>query len=338
MPPPSPLTLHPPRYVLKVLDWYLPTAIKYISKGNTNHDFNLTYLNDAEVIANDDYFDAIQFWKANDGVGTALMETPWTNKAWLDETEDGKNDNRRQTEGQAAFYLYNLWDTDDYITMIGEMEKVFESTGSKLNIDDPSYDRLSLFGDGAVFTFFEQYMTLDKYGFQVAAYALLGVWAVGCVFSGVYCGTVMMFMIATMIFELLGFLGLAGVKMSALPMVTVLSCIGISMEFVGHIAASFSSEEGGSSGNDRIAHVYSNVYLPIVDGSVSTMLAILMLSQSDFQFVVLYFFLPYAAMVGIGLVNGIFILPVLLSFGWDLLGLGKGRKVEVEEEEGEGVD
>ena len=85
------------------------------------------------------------------------METPWTSNAWLDETEDGKNDNRRQTEGQATFYLYDVWDTADYITMIGEMEKMFESTGMKLNIDYPSYDKLSLFGDGAVFTFFEQY-------------------------------------------------------------------------------------------------------------------------------------------------------------------------------------
>jgi hypothetical protein len=41
----------------------------------------------------------------------------------------------------------------------------------------------------------------------------------------------------------------------------------------------------------RIEHVYTHVYLPIIDGSVSTILAVLMLGSSDFNFVRLYFFL-----------------------------------------------
>ena len=82
--------------------------------------------------------------------------------------------------------------------------------------------------------------------------ALAGVWFVGVVSGGLYCGTAMAFTVATMIFELLGFVGHAGLKFSALPMVTVLSCIGISVEFVGHISSSFSCAKG--NGNDRIRY------------------------------------------------------------------------------------
>jgi hypothetical protein len=307
-------------YVLTTQDWYLPAAIRYINATD-----NVYRITSEGLIHEDDYTDALRWWVANDKLATAVMPDPYFNKCWLDETSRGACDNRRQVEGVVNFYLYNLWETSDYTKMIESMEKVLKKTGTNLNFYDKEYDRLTLFGDGTAFTFFEQYMTLDTYGIKVAAYASLGAWVVGVAASGFYCGTMMTLAIITMIFELLGFLGLAGLKMSALPMVTVLSCIGISVEFVGHICSSFSAD--GGSGNDRIKHVYSHVYLPVIDGSISTVLGVLMLGQSDFKFVRLYFFMPYVAVVGIGLFNGLLVLPVVLSLGWDTFDLGK-RSVE----------
>ena len=127
--------------------------------------------------------------------------------------------------------------------------------------------------------------------------------------------------VATMIFELYGLLGLCGVKMSALPMVTILSGIGVSVEFVGHVANCFAvgPPKGESrAGKDRVRHCVNCVALPVFDGAISTLLGILMLAFSEFMFVRLYFFLPYVVMVLLGLFNGLMVLPVLLAASYDL--------------------
>lgn len=130
--------------------------------------------------------------------------------------------------------------------------------------------------------------------------------------------------------------------MSALPMVTILSAIGISVEFVGHIANCFSVGPGGpANGNSRIRHCVDTVAMPIIDGSISTVLGIGMLAFSEFDFVRLYFFVPYMIMVALGLFNGLTVMPVCLGILWDLVGGGgdggqRGQKIEPVVEGGGG--
>ena len=320
------------KYVLQVVDWYLPTALKFISTTVIPHDFELTA---DGLLEEEDYVRGIKWWQLNDPISSALMVEPYFEKSHL--VPEGSQP--RQVEGQIEIFLYNLWTTADITAMIEDIEKICAESGTTLNIDDATYDRLSLWPKGGAFTFFEQYTTLADNGLQGAAFAIAGVWVVGVAVAGVYCGTVMALVIAAMMFELVGFIGLAGIKMSALPVVTVLSCIGISVEFVGHVASSFSAAAGSGrylSAGDRMTHVYTHVYLPVLDGSISTLLAIAMLSQSDFLFVKLYFFYPYVAIVVIGLLNGLLLLPVLLAVGWDFFQLGGNPADFKKEEEGGG--
>ena len=102
-------------------------------------------------------------------------------------------------------------------------------------------------------------------------------------------------------------------------MVTVLSGIGVSVEFVGHVANCFAVGPplGPKTATDRVRHCIDVVALPVIDGAVSTLLSILMLLFSEFMFVRLYFFLPYAVMVALGLFNGLVVMPVLLAVCYD---------------------
>ena len=72
------------------------------------------------------------------------------------------------------------------------------------------------------------------------------------------------------------------------------------------------------------------VALPIIDGSISTLLGIVMLGASKFAFVRRYFFLPYVIIVALGGFNGLVFLPFTLNLSWDamtkLTGRGRGRK------------
>ncbi|PVD22694.1 hypothetical protein C0Q70_15950 [Pomacea canaliculata] len=71
----------------------------------------------------------------------------------------------------------------------------------------------------------------------------------------------------------------------------------------GHWLAEPSSDDG-----DR-AHLR-----PVVHGALSTFLGIVMLASTEFDFIVKYFFHVLTALVFLGMINGLILLPVLLSF------------------------
>ena len=56
-----------------------------------------------------------------------------------------------------------------------------------------------------------------------------------------------------------------------------------------------------------------HMFLPTIDGTISTFLGIVMLAFSDFQFVVKYSFLVYLLIVVLDAINGLIFLPALLA-------------------------
>ena len=63
----------------------------------------------------------------------------------------------------------------------------------------------------------------------------------------------------------------------------------------------------------RVRLALEHMYAPVVHGALTTLLAVVMLAFSEFEFIVRYFFLVLICLVGIGLVNGLFFFPILLS-------------------------
>jgi patched 1 protein len=67
-----------------------------------------------------------------------------------------------------------------------------------------------------------------------------------------------------------------------------------------------------------MAQAVDQVFVPVLHGALSTLLGIIMLGFSEFEFVVKYFFIIMSALILIGLINGLMLLPVILSlFGPD---------------------
>ena len=56
-----------------------------------------------------------------------------------------------------------------------------------------------------------------------------------------------------------------------------------------------------------------HMFVPTFDGAVSTLLGVMMLAFSPFDFVVNYYFQLYLYIVLFGVLNGLVLLPVLLS-------------------------
>jgi hypothetical protein len=55
------------------------------------------------------------------------------------------------------------------------------------------------------------------------------------------------------------------------------------------------------------------MFIPVIHGGVVTLLGILMLLFTPYQFIVVYFFGVLFALVALGMVNGLLFLPIIIS-------------------------
>ncbi|XP_070465911.1 protein patched homolog 2 isoform X5 [Equus przewalskii] len=117
--------------------------------------------------------------------------------------------------------------------------------------------------------------------------------------------------LAMMTVELFGIMGFLGIKLSAIPVVILVASVGIGVEFTVHVALGFLTTQG--SRNLRAARALEHTFAPVTDGAVSTLLGLLMLAGSNFDFIIRYFFVVLTVLTLLGLLHGLVLLPVLLS-------------------------
>jgi hypothetical protein len=114
------------------------------------------------------------------------------------------------------------------------------------------------------------------------------------------------------VIEIFGMLGAAGIKFSAIPAVSILMSIGISVEFAAHLTLAFHIELHGSR-DERVRITLHRMLVPVLQGGLSTFFSIMLLGFSEFDFVRRYFFFIFLMVCLIGLFNGLVFLPVVLS-------------------------
>uniref|UniRef100_A0AC35U5J3 SSD domain-containing protein n=1 Tax=Rhabditophanes sp. KR3021 TaxID=114890 RepID=A0AC35U5J3_9BILA len=201
------------------------------------------------------------------------------------------------------FYLNGLTDTPIIVEMINEIRAICERY-SEIGIKN--------FPEGVAFTFWEQYINLNEtiqYAISIIIFAvfvvitilLINPWAAGCI----------CLILLVMTIELSGFLGIYGIKLNPVSAVSIITAVGIGVEFTAHVLYSFLTALG--TRNERMVSSIDRVFVPVIHGAISTLLGILMLGFSEFEFVVKYFFVIMTALIIIGLINGLALLPVVLS-------------------------
>nr|XP_055165377.1 protein patched homolog 1 isoform X2 [Nyctereutes procyonoides] len=205
---------------------------------------------------------------------------------------------------QFPFYLNGLRDTSDFVEAIEKVRSICNNYTSL---------GLSSYPNGYPFLFWEQYIGLRHWlllsvsvvlacTFLVCAVFLLNPWTAGIIVT----------VLALMTVELFGMMGLIGIKLSAVPVVILIASVGIGVEFTVHVALAFLTAIGDK--NRRAVLALEHMFAPVLDGAVSTLLGVLMLAGSEFDFIVRYFFAVLAILTILGVLNGLVLLPVLLSF------------------------
>uniref|UniRef100_A0A665X747 SSD domain-containing protein n=1 Tax=Echeneis naucrates TaxID=173247 RepID=A0A665X747_ECHNA len=205
---------------------------------------------------------------------------------------------------QFPFYLNGLRETPQFVEAI-ESVRAICSNYSRQGL--PSYP------NGYPFLFWEQYVSLRHWlllsisvvlacTFLVCAVFLLNPWTAG----------IIVLVLSLMTVELFGFMGLMGIKLSAVPVVILIASVGIGVEFTVHVALAFLTAIGDR--HKRALLALEHMFAPVLDGAFSTLLGVLMLAGSEFDFIVRYFFAVLAILTVLGVLNGLVLLPVLLSY------------------------
>ncbi|XP_068093468.1 protein patched homolog 1 isoform X2 [Hyperolius riggenbachi] len=205
---------------------------------------------------------------------------------------------------QFPFYLNGLRETSDFVEAIEKVRAICDNYTSM---------GVSSYPNGYPFLFWEQYIRLRHWlllsisvvlacTFLVCALFLLNPWTAG----------IIVLVLALMTVELFGMMGLIGIKLSAVPVVILIASVGIGVEFTVHVALAFLTAIGDK--NRRAVLALEHMFAPVLDGAVSTLLGVLMLAGSEFDFIVRYFFAVLAILTILGVLNGLVLLPVLLSF------------------------
>ncbi|XP_056889004.1 protein patched homolog 1 [Takifugu flavidus] len=205
---------------------------------------------------------------------------------------------------QFPFYLNGLRETPQFVEAIESVRAI---------CNNYSRHGLPSYPNGYPFLFWEQYVSLRHWlllsisvvlacTFLVCALFLLNPWTAG----------IIVLVLSLMTVELFGFMGLMGIKLSAVPVVILIASVGIGVEFTVHVALAFLTAIGDR--HKRAVLALEHMFAPVLDGAFSTLLGVLMLAGSEFDFIVRYFFAVLAILTILGVLNGLVLLPVLLSY------------------------
>uniref|UniRef100_A0A672ZP51 SSD domain-containing protein n=1 Tax=Sphaeramia orbicularis TaxID=375764 RepID=A0A672ZP51_9TELE len=223
-------------------------------------------------------------WVSNDPVAYAASQAnirPHPPE-WLHDRTDSMPETRLSIPAaepieyaQFPFYLNGLRETPQFVEAI-ESVRAICSNYSRQGL--PSYP------NGYPFLFWEQYVSLRHWlllsisvvlacTFLVCALFLLNPWTAG----------IIVLVLSLMTVELFGFMGLMGIKLSAVPVVILIASVGIGVEFTVHVALAFLTAIGDR--HKRAVLALEHMFAPVLDGAFSTLLGVLMLAGSEFDFI-----------------------------------------------------
>uniref|UniRef100_A0A672GCU2 SSD domain-containing protein n=1 Tax=Salarias fasciatus TaxID=181472 RepID=A0A672GCU2_SALFA len=262
-----------------------------VQTGRRNKPFDINLLTrqrlvDADGIINPGaFYIYLTAWASNDPVAYAASQAnirphpPY----WLHDRTDSMPETRLSIPAaepieyaQFPFYLNGLRETPQFVEAIESVRAI---------CNNYSRQGLPSYPNGYPFLFWEQYVSLRHWlllsisvvlacTFLVCALFLLNPWTAG----------IIVLVLSLMTVELFGFMGLMGIKLSAVPVVILIASVGIGVEFTVHVALAFLTAIGDR--HKRAVLALEHMFAPVLDGAFSTLLGVLMLAGSEFDFIV----------------------------------------------------
>jgi hypothetical protein len=225
---------------------------------------------------------------------------------------------------KSAFYFKNQKDS---LSITDSLVDVRE----RVDICNTVKDQHWTFAHGYTYKFWEQYIHSWDDLVTVVGYAILAVLGVTLIFQFSLRSSLLIAIIVLMVvIELLGYIPEHGdLKLNAFSIVNLAIAVGMAIEFTAHIVHQFLATEGDNK-KDRVIKALTFMGEPMILGSVSSMISCAFLAASDTNFIVQYYFAMFFVLIVIATINGLVLLPVMLSFVGDSALITHSRAVHLE--------
>jgi len=215
-----------------------------------------------------------------------------------------------------TLFAQNLRQNADFVQLINQVRAVANNQTTP-----PSFPL------GEPIDFWDQYVSLSAIINKAVGYGLLicfcTIWFLLLllvegdssvpkrIFATFWAASLTTGIIALSVYEIYGYMAFAGLKISAIPAISIIMSTGVAVEYTAYVAVAFVN--GAGTLNERSRHALMLMMAPVVDGGITMFLGVVMLAASPFVFIVKYFFYPWLLIIFFGFFNGIAFLPVLFS-------------------------
>ncbi|RWS11672.1 patched domain-containing protein 3-like protein [Dinothrombium tinctorium] len=163
-----------------------------------------------------------------------------------------------------------------------------------------------------LFIFFDQFILVRDISLQTISIAAFVMMFISLLFiPSPICAFWVAFSIISIEIGVIGYMTLWAVNLDSISMINLIMCIGFSVDFSAHICYAYISCEA-STPSERVRHALYSLGLPILQGSVSTILGIIALAFTP-SYLFLTFFKTVFLVMLFGATHGVLLLPVLLS-------------------------
>ncbi|XP_058456298.1 patched domain-containing protein 3 [Malaya genurostris] len=194
----------------------------------------------------------------------------------------------------------NITDTNHEKVMVRDLRQICKNSPLNATVFHP------------YFVFFDQFELVRPTSIQSMVIGGLIMMLISFIFiPNFLCSLWVAFSIVSIELGVAGYMSLWDVNLDSISMINLIMCIGFSVDFTAHICYTYMSCKARTP-DERVRQALYSLGMPIVQGSVSTILGMIALLLAG-SYIFLVFFKMVFLVIFFGAMHGLFLLPVLLS-------------------------
>lgn len=184
-----------------------------------------------------------------------------------------------------------------------------------------------------LFVLFDQFLLIKETSIQAVGVATAVMMVISFIFIPIpSCALWVAFSIFSIEIGVVGYMSLWNVNLDAISMINLILCIGFSVDYSAHITYAYISSEHKDR-DMRMRTALHSLGLPIAQGSVSTLLGIVVLNAAP-SYIFTVFFKTVFLVILFAAIHGLLLLPVLLSLTDGLCSGSQKSSESVPEKDG----